>query len=387
MSLCFRALPGRLSSLVSGRKPLSKLDRHRLREHAESSAFLKQFLGTQRALSVRANAADKPSIPYVSCTLHPNLSLASLDTCSQWNKRLDRRYVDNETKSEMAYWGQNSHRLHNKSQKPSVAFSKNRKYVTPIGIASDNITVFQKENIVGNDKNNSFLDNNRMISSESLHSSRNSNIDGNILLTSDDSVLKTSSQPPPLQDNEGKPSQEQLQFIVDSLSQDLPKLFVKPQNYSIYTKDLIFINNIRGVTTRGVMNYAKQLIFLRMIGHLKFAHVRLQVIKITMHSDDGTVKIRWRIRGVTGWKVFSMFWKYKFWKIQDSIDSNHEIWYDGFSTYYVNGNGKVYKHVADKVMPDEDVVAKKDDLRIAPKLALFKSFASMFDNATRTSLN
>lgn len=177
-------------------------------------------MGTQRALSVRANAADKPSIPYVSCTLHPNLSLASLDTCSQWNKRLDRRYVDNETKSEMAYWGQNSHRLH-KSQKPNVAFSKNRKYVTPIGIASDNITVFQKENIVGNDKNNSFLDNNRMISSESLHSSRNSNIDGNILLTSDDSVLKTSPQPPPLQDNEGKPSQEQLQYIVDSLSQDV----------------------------------------------------------------------------------------------------------------------------------------------------------------------
>lgn len=78
-------------------------------------------------------------------------------------------------------------------------------------------------------------------------------------------------------------------------------------------------------TYRGVINYAKQLIFLRMIGHLKFAHVRLQVIKITMHSDDGTVKIRWRIRGVTGWKVFSMFWKYKFWKIQDSIDSNHEM--------------------------------------------------------------
>lgn len=387
MSLCFRALPGRLSSLVSGRKSLSKLDRHRFREqHVESSAFLKQFLGTQRALSVRANATGKPSIPYVSCTLHSNLSLASLDTWSQWNKKLDRRYVNGKIRRDTMYWDQSSYRLHNRFQRPTVAFSKNKKYIIPIGISLDNVTVFQRENIVEN-KNNSLLDNNKMISSESLHSNRKSNIDRNILLISDDSVLKTSSQSPPLQDNEGKPSQEQLQHIVDSLSQDLPKLFVKPQNFSIYTKDLIFINNIRGVTTRGVVNYAKQLIFLRMIGHIKFAHVKFQVIKITMHSDDGTVKVRWRIRGVSGLKVFSMFWKYKFWKIQDSIDSNHEIWYDGFSTYYVNGNGKVYKHVADKVMPDQDVVAKKDDLNIAPKLALFKSFANIFYNATRTSLN
>ncbi|XP_029675218.1 uncharacterized protein LOC115242819 isoform X1 [Formica exsecta] len=388
MSLCFRALPGRLSSLVCGRKPLSRLDRHRLREHVESSASLKQFLSTQRALSVRANTVGKPSIPYVSFTLHPNLSLASLDTYNQWNKKLNRRYVDNETKSETTYWGQSSHRLHNRSQRANVALSKNRKYVTPIGIVSDNITVFQGQNIIGNDKNNSFLDHNIMISSENLHNSWKSNIDRNILLISDDkSVLKTSPQLPPLQDNKDKPSQEQLQCIVDSLSQDLPNLFVKPQNYTIYTKDLIFINNIRGVTTRGVVNYAKQLILLRVIGHVKFAHVKLQVLKITMHSDDGTVKIRWRIRGVTGWKVFTMFWKYKFWKIQDAIDTNHEIWYDGFSTFYINGNGKVYKHVADKVMPDQDILAKKNDLSIAPKLALFKNLASMFDNATKTSLN
>ncbi|XP_072758483.1 uncharacterized protein [Anoplolepis gracilipes] len=385
MSLCFRAL----SSLVGGRKPLSRLDRHRLREHVESSTSLKQFLGTQRALSVRANTTDKP-IPYVSFILHPNLSLASLDTCNQWNKKQNRRYVNNETKSETTHWDQSLHRLHNKFQRPNVIFSKNRKYITPTEIASNNVTVFQEQNcVIRNDNNNSeFLDNNRMNSLQYLHISQESNIDRNILLTSDDeNILKTSPQSPPLQNNEGKPSQEQLQNIVNSLSQDLPNLFVKPQNYSIYTQDLIFINNIRGVTTKGITNYAKQLILLRTIGHIKFAHVKLQVLKITMHSDDGTVKIRWRIRGVTGWKVFSMFWKYKIWKIQDTIESNHEIWYDGFSTYSINGDGKIYKHVADKVMPDQDVIVKKEDLRIAPKLALFKNLVNIFDNATRTSLN
>ncbi|XP_024879903.1 uncharacterized protein C6orf136-like [Temnothorax curvispinosus] len=60
----------------------------------------------------------------------------------------------------------------------------------------------------------------------------------------------------------------------------------------------------------GLVSYAKQLILLRFIGHMKFAHVKLDILKITMHSENDTVQVRWRIRGViTGWKVFSVFWK------------------------------------------------------------------------------
>lgn len=74
------------------------------------------------------------------------------------------------------------------------------------------------------------------------------------------------------------------------------------------------------------MNYAKQLILLRFIGHMKFAHVKLDIIKITMHPENDTVRVRWRIRGVSGWKVFTMFWKYKFWKIQEAINANQELY-------------------------------------------------------------
>lgn len=55
-------------------------------------------------------------------------------------------------------------------------------------------------------------------------------------------------------------------------------------------------------------------------------------------------------------------------------------WYDGFSTYYLNGDGKVYKHVADKIMPDQDIVAKKEDLSIAPKLAIFTNLSNILNN-------
>lgn len=378
MSQCFRTLPGRLSSLVSGgsgRKPLSKLDRLQLQKNVESSAFLKQFLGTQRALSVKANTTSK-SVPFIGCTLPPNLSLGCLNVHNQWNEKLNKPDGNDKSKSAM-YWVQNPQRLH-KSQRLGVALLKSRKHIAPIGIASDNVKIFQAQSVIRNDKDNSFLDNNRMISLE-ICNSRKINTDKNILYISDDtSTLKTSPQQLSQRENEDKPSQEQLQSIVDCLSQDLPKLFVKPQNFSIYTEDIIFINNIRGVTTSGLMHYAKQLILLRIVGHIKFAHVKLDIIKITMHPENDTVQVRWRIRGVTGWKVFSMFWKYKFWKIQDAIQANHEVWYDGFSTFYVNSDGKIYKHIADKMMPDQDTITKKEDLRIAPKLALFTIFTSMF---------
>lgn len=53
----------------------------------------------------------------------------------------------------------------------------------------------------------------------------------------------------------------------------------------------------------GLYNYVKQVALLRTVGHLKFAYVKFEILKITMHSEDDTVKIRWRIKGISGLKV------------------------------------------------------------------------------------
>jgi len=73
----------------------------------------------------------------------------------------------------------------------------------------------------------------------------------------------------------------------------------------------------------------------------------------------------------------NIYWK---WSVKDYVKANNNFrWYAGFSTYYVNGHGKVYKHVVDKIMPEQDVIKKKD-LSITPKLALFTGLASIFDS-------
>lgn len=54
---------------------------------------------------------------------------------------------------------------------------------------------------------------------------------------------------------------------------------------------------------RGIYHYVKQVALLRIIGHLKFAFVRFEILKITSHPEDGTVKVRWRITGISGLRV------------------------------------------------------------------------------------
>lgn len=89
---------------------------------------------------------------------------------------------------------------------------------------------------------------------------------------------------------------------------------------------------------------------LRTVGHLKYAYVKLEVLKITKHTEDSTIRVRWRIRGISAFKVMLTFWKFKLWNFRREMVDKTDSWYDGFSTFYVNSDGVIVKHVADKVL-------------------------------------
>ncbi|XP_039745311.1 uncharacterized protein LOC120623376 [Pararge aegeria] len=178
------------------------------------------------------------------------------------------------------------------------------------------------------------------------------------------------SQPTSEPSQDGKPSEEQLMKVFHTLSTTMPSLFVKPLDYSIYHPNLVFVNNIRGVTTIGLFHYVRQVALLRTVAHIKFAYVNFEVLKITAHPEDSSVKMRWRIRGISGLKVFFMFWKYKLWNLKQ-VFQDQELWYDGFSTFYVGSDGLIQKHIADKVMPDQDrIIDDEEKAPIAAKIAL-----------------
>ncbi|KAJ8679745.1 hypothetical protein QAD02_015532 [Eretmocerus hayati] len=181
--------------------------------------------------------------------------------------------------------------------------------------------------------------------------------------------LKSKASPNASEEGQyGKASQEDLEYVYKTLSADLPKFFGKSVDYRIYDPQIEFVNNIRGTTTKGMYEYVKQLALVRAVGHLKYAYVKLEVLKITMHTSNSTVRVRWRISGISGFRVMFTFWKYKIWKIKESLQES-ERWHDGFSTYYVGSDGKVFRHVVDKVVPDDSEEEVKTKTGIPPKLA------------------
>ncbi|GFR26980.1 uncharacterized protein C6orf136 [Trichonephila clavata] len=160
----------------------------------------------------------------------------------------------------------------------------------------------------------------------------------------------------------GKVTEEQLLLVIDRLTHSLLNFFEKPQDYSIYHKNIIFYNNIKGVVIKGLTAYIQAMYLLKVYGFLQYSKVKVEILKMTHHIEDGTIRVRWRVRGITRSKVFFNFLKLK--NSYQGFILDETDWLDGFSVFSVGPDGLIYKHVCDKMTPDDDTVkVKKVDLK------------------------
>lgn len=74
----------------------------------------------------------------------------------------------------------------------------------------------------------------------------------------------------------------------------------------------------------GLQYFMTTISILRLMGHIKYAYVKFDILKITKHPEDGTIKVRWRIKGISGMKVFFKFWKFRLWDLEKVIKDNVE---------------------------------------------------------------
>ncbi|XP_029343676.1 uncharacterized protein C6orf136 homolog [Acyrthosiphon pisum] len=180
-------------------------------------------------------------------------------------------------------------------------------------------------------------------------------------------------------DSNGLPNLEQLDHVYNRLGEDLPLMFKQNLDYALYHPKLVFENNIRGTKSVGLEYFMTTISLLRLMGHIKYAFVKFDILKITKHPEDGTIKVRWRIKGISGLKVFMKFWKFRLWNLEQVIKENVESWHDGFSVFYLGSDGQVHKLTADKMQPDNDPVIE-DKNPLATKLALFLGLSPQLGN-------
>lgn len=151
------------------------------------------------------------------------------------------------------------------------------------------------------------------------------------------------------------PTQQQIQFVYDVLSYELPKCLSKAINPDIYANDIIFEDNIRNVKIIGRSNYLFEFSLMRLKSALLYAHVRVNILKMTQHVEEGTIKVRWNVQGVSNLLMLKKLFNPSFINFlfrPDESSENERVsvsLYDGFSIFYINGDGLVQKHLADKV--------------------------------------
>jgi hypothetical protein len=106
------------------------------------------------------------------------------------------------------------------------------------------------------------------------------------------------------------------------LREDVPQLFSKELNTSIYRDDVVFTDG--RLEFQGLKNYKIIFWSLRFHGKLFFRHTNVDILRI-WQPEDYQIKMRWKIVGIP--RVGDM-----------------EGVIDGISTYKLDRRGKIYEH-------------------------------------------
>ncbi|KAM4539527.1 uncharacterized protein C6orf136 homolog isoform 1-T2 [Odontesthes bonariensis] len=146
-------------------------------------------------------------------------------------------------------------------------------------------------------------------------------------------------------DSEGE---RKLALMYERLRIELPSFFMTNHDYTMYSNDLEFINGLINIKTRGRVAYRLTLSLWRLLCLCYYAEARLDVLKLTKHVEDGTIKARWRIKGLPFHTQLLRFYR----KDKSFLYRS----YDAFSTFHIGQDGLIHCHKVEKVMPAQPPV-------------------------------
>ncbi|XP_053578021.1 uncharacterized protein C6orf136 homolog [Bombina bombina] len=142
----------------------------------------------------------------------------------------------------------------------------------------------------------------------------------------------------------------------------LPNFFLKNMDYSIYRKDVEFVNSILHIRTRGLVLYQLLLTISRFLFMSYFSNSRLSVLKLTCHPETCSVQARWSVSGLPLHTLLFHFY-------QTDKTELYKI-YDVHSTFYLASDGRISLHKMERVMPSDPLTLPKKTLLTAALVAI-----------------
>ncbi|XP_032939996.1 uncharacterized protein C6orf136 homolog [Catharus ustulatus] len=156
--------------------------------------------------------------------------------------------------------------------------------------------------------------------------------------------------------------EEHLATMHEKLRHELPNFFLKIPDYSLYAPDVEFQFQHFHLHTRGRPMYAVAVALCRALAWGYFASLRLEVLALTRHPEDWSVRARWRL---TGLPLHLLLLR---WYRRDKRTLLRS--YDAISTFFLNSQGLIRCHRVDKLMPAPTAVPEPKKLLVASALAL-----------------
>ncbi|XP_062492748.1 uncharacterized protein C6orf136 homolog isoform X1 [Pezoporus occidentalis] len=155
--------------------------------------------------------------------------------------------------------------------------------------------------------------------------------------------------------------EEHLAVMHQKLQHELPNFFLKIPDYGLYSHDVEFINHLLHLHTRGRPMYQVAVALCRALAWGYFASLRLEVLALTRHPEDWSIRARWRLTGLPLHLLVLRFYR------RDKAALLRS--YDAFSTFFLNSQGLIRCHRVDKLMPAPTPLAQDKKLLVAAAVA------------------
>eukprot|EP00092_Neocalanus_flemingeri_P085956 GFUD01108235.1.p1 GENE.GFUD01108235.1~~GFUD01108235.1.p1 ORF type:complete len:250 (+),score=69.16 GFUD01108235.1:34-783(+) len=149
------------------------------------------------------------------------------------------------------------------------------------------------------------------------------------------------------------PTTPDLDKVANLLSLDLANVFLKKINIPLYHPEVVLEDRIRGQTFNGLILYIKNMHLLKIVAHIKFVYVRPHIVSLTKHPEDNTIRVTWKLVGLGVVRMMLRYFPDQLW-LRSNMDKAALTWYEGYSTFHVNSEGKIVKHVVDKRTEEEN---------------------------------
>ncbi|XP_075581412.1 uncharacterized protein C6orf136 homolog [Pelecanus crispus] len=156
--------------------------------------------------------------------------------------------------------------------------------------------------------------------------------------------------------------EEHLAVMHQKLQHELPTFFLKIPDYGLYSPDVEFINPALRLHTRGAPQYQVAVALCRAAAWGYFASLRLEVLALTRHPEDWSIRARWRLTGLPLHLCLLRFYRRDKRQLLRS--------YDAFSTFFLNSQGLIRCHRVDKLMPAPTAVPEAKKLLVAAAVAV-----------------